>query len=563
MKCSRQSAAVIAVMLLAVSQAHGLAFRSIDGSGNNVANPTWGTADIALLRLGDAAYEDGLSEPRGGFASSLPSARAVSNAASAQGDLTRNSKGASDWLWQWGQFLDHDIDLTGSASPAEPFNIPVPTGDPVFDMGGMGGKEMGLSRSVYEVDGSGVRQQVNQITAYIDASNVYGSSAATAMQLRELSGGRMKTSAGNLLPENPAAPGSGLFLAGDVRANEQIGLTATHTLFVREHNRLAGALQQRLDDGDAALTAKFNASGLSEDEFLYQATRKVVGGYMQKVTYEEFLPMLLGDALGAYGGYDDTVNAGIVNEFSTAAYRVGHTMLSPQLLRLNDDGSVAAEGHIALRHAFFNPSEIHDHGIDSLLKGLASAHAQEIDTRIIDDVRNFLFGLSGTGFDLASLNMQRGRDHGLPSINELRVDALGLTAYADFAELAGGNLELAAALASVYDSIDDVDLWIGGLAELHVDGAMVGETFMAIITDQFRRLRDGDRFFYLGELDHLLMLDPEFGSTRLSDIIVRNTSLTALQRNVFAAQLPPSIPEPATALLGVSGVCGVLLRRVR
>jgi len=151
------------------------------------------------------------------------------------------------------------------------------------------------------------------------------------------------------------------------------------------------------------------------------------------VTYKEFLPLLLGDnALEAYEGYDASVNAGIANEFSTAAYRFGHTMLSPQLLQVGDDGTTEA---IALRSAFFNPTLATESGIDSLLKGLASQVAQEVDNLVVDDVRNFLFGPPGSGgFDLASLNIQRGRDHGLASYNNVR-EALGLGAIADISEI--------------------------------------------------------------------------------------------------------------------------------
>lgn len=536
-------------------------FRSIDGSGNNIANPNWGEAHTELLRLTSPAYEDGLSVPRGGFSpSSMPSARAVSNAVSAQSGSVTNSVHASDWLWQWGQFLDHDLDLTEAADPAEPFNIAVPQGDPFFDPFHTGTQEIGLNRSIFLNDGNGVRQQFNEITAYIDASMVYGSDATRAAELRAGTNGLLKTSAGNLLPFNTAGlPNAGgtssnLFLAGDVRANEQIGLASVHTLFVREHNRLATDIKASLDGGDADLVAKRDAAiaepGNSindEDDFIYESTRKVVGAQIQAITYNEFLPILLGeDVLAPFMSYDDTVNAGISNEFSTAAYRVGHTMLSPTLKRIDPTtGEEAAEGDIALLDAFFSPDEIVDNGIDSLLLGLASQKAQEVDTLVIDDVRNFLFGPPGSGgFDLASLNIQRGRDHGLGGINQVR-DELGLGAYGSFLDLTGGDADLANAFASVYDSIDDVDLWIGGLAEQHVFGGMVGETFSWIIGDQFRRLRDGDRFFYLNDLDHLLAFDAGIKSVTLADIIRRNTDITDIQDNVFLIAKSASTPEPS------------------
>ena len=357
----------------------GSTFRTIDGSNNNATNPTFGQAHTALIRTTDDAYEDGFSVPRGGFVSSLPSARAISNVVSSQPSSIPNSQNATDWVWQWGQFLDHDIDLTESADPAEPFNIAVPQGDPQFDPFNTGTQEINLNRSVFINDVNGVRQQTNGITSFIDASNVYGSDSTRANDLRTNNGTgtlRRSTAANGevLLPFNinglPNAGGtnSNLFIAGDVRANEQVGLTASHTLFVREHNRLATDLKNRLDSGETALIDKMDASGLNQEDFIYESARKVVGAQIQKITYEEWLPVVLGNnALPAYTDYDDTVNPNISNEFSTAAFRFGHTLLSPQINRADGDGNVT--GDILLKEAFFNPSEVIGNGIDSLLFG--------------------------------------------------------------------------------------------------------------------------------------------------------------------------------------------------
>ncbi|HIK31390.1 MAG TPA: peroxiredoxin [Oscillatoriales cyanobacterium M59_W2019_021] len=541
-------------------------FRTLDGSGNNLTNPHWGAADTQLLRMTDPAYADGVWMPRGGDPSSLPSPRAVSNAVASQSGSIFNSRNASDWLWQWGQFIDHDLDLTETHAPGEAFNVLVPTGDPYFDPYSTGTATIGLNRSIYDATtGTGMgnpRQQMNQITSYIDASMVYGSDPVRANTLRTLDGsGKLKTSDGNLLMFNtaglPNAGGTGanFFLAGDVRANEQIGLTATHTLFVREHNRLADEIA-----ADPHVAQKAADAGMNVDEYIYQKARSIVGAQIQVITYNEFLPMLLGDgALGTYMGYDATVNAGIANEFSTAAFRVGHTMLSPQLQRINNDGT--SPGSIALRNSFFNPDAIVENGVDSLLLGLASQKAQEVDTHIVDDVRNFLFGPPGAGgFDLASLNLQRGRDHGLPAYNQMRV-ALGLGAATSFADITS-NMAVQNALASVYDSVDDVDLWIGGLAEDHVNGGMVGGIFHSIIADQFGRLRSGDRFFYLNDPNVADWL-PQIETTRLSDIIRRNSSITNIQDNAFlVTSNQTDVPEPSVMLGALlAGGIGARMKR--
>ena len=566
------------VSALLGQQTLGQEYRTINGLNNNLTNPTFGEAETELLRLAPNAYADGISTPTGGaINSSLPSAREISNAVSAQPSLTPNSLGASDWVWQWGQFLDHDLSLSGGAPVAEPFDISVPTGDSFFDPNSTGTATIGLNRTISTGGSVGSpREQINEVTSFIDGSMVYGSDLARSEGLRDLSSnGLLRTSAGNLLPFNttglPNDNGPGLtdataFVAGDVRVNEQIGLTSAHTLFVREHNRIATDLATRLASNETALVdvrdsaiATAGNSVDNEADFIYQSARKLVGAQIQQITYQEFLPVLLGSSAPSSGAssYDPTINAGISNEFSTAAFRVGHTLLSPNI-QLVDPLTGDNIGEVSLQDSFFAPSFFQTNSIENVLAGLAQQDAQEVDTLIIDDVRNFLFGQPGQGgFDLASLNIQRGRDHGLNDINSTRV-ALGLSAYDDFLDLTGGDDSLAFQLASEYNSIDDVDLWIGGLAEAHVNGGLVGETFNSILTDQFLRTRDGDRFFFTSELDHLLLLDSNFESTLLSDIILRNTNIASIQSNVFIT----AVPEPSSLVLTLGiGLMGLARRR--
>lgn len=502
--------------------------RAIDGAGNNLAHPSWGQAGTQLRRRAAASYADGISEPS---APDGPNPRAVSNALNAQSELFPNSAGASDFLWQWGQFVDHDLDLSDTGFPAEAFDIPVPAGDPVFDPNGTGGAVILLNRSIYDLstgtDSSNPRQQLNLLTAYIDASNVYGSDAIREAALRAADGsGRLKTSPGDLLPFNTfglpnlGGPGSNLFLAGDIRSNEQASLTAMHTLWVREHNRLADELRGK-------------EPGLSGDE-IYGRARAVVGALMQVITYNEFLPLLIGpDALRPYEGYDSSVNAGIETTFSTASYRLGHTLLSPTIQRLQADGTSIPQGPMRLRDAFLSPQRIlDDGGIEPILRGLASQRAQRVDLLVIDDVRNFLVldFPGGIRLDLPSLNIQRGRDHGLPDYNSIRA-AYGLARVTSFAEITS-DTERQAALEAVYGDVDSIDPWIGGLGEDTRPPSMFGELITTVLTDQFERLRDGDRFWYQNVFSASAVRELE--RTRLSDVIRRNTSIgSELQDDAF------------------------------
>jgi hypothetical protein len=519
-------------------------FRSFDGSGNNLSNPDWGRAGTPLLRQMIAAdYEDGVSVPR---SIGLPGARDISNACASLAQPRISTVVVSDFFWQWGQFVDHDIDLTPVTDPAEAFDIPVPAGDPYFDPEATGTVSLPLTRSAFS-DGDGARQQINTISAFIDASNVYGSDLPRANGLRSLDGtGRLDTSAGDLLPFNvngmdnaPTALDPELFLAGDVRANEQAALTALHTLFVREHNWQADRIRQESPELDG--------------EEIYQRARAIVGAEMQAITYREFVPLLPGPgALPDYEGYDPLLDPGIENAFSTAAYRFGHSMLSAQLLQLAPNGEPLPQGPFPLRDVFFSPKAIRDRGIEPFLRGLAAQPAQSIDPFLVDDVRNFLFGDPGSGgLDLASLNIQRGRDHGMARYNACR-EALGLPPRTNLVDISS-DPEIQVRLALAYDDVEDVDVWVGGLAEDRQDDALVGETFFGILRDQFQRLRDGDRFWYEAYLSPDLVAYVE--AQTLATIIRRNTTIGSIQDDVFLATdgvvAVADVPPARSEILGL------------
>ncbi len=495
-------------------------FRNYNGTWNNVQNKTWGSAGSALLRKTPASYKDKKSKPGNKLG---PNPRAVSNALAQQAYPAPNTRYLTDMFWQWGQFVDHDIDLTPGADPAESFDIKVPKGDPWFDPNKTGKVKFAFSRSKW-LAGTGTskknpRQQVNDITSYIDASNVYGSSAERAHALRRNDGsGMLRTAHNGRFPmyntpafDNAGGTGDELFLCGDVRANEQVGLTALHTLFVREHNRIARRLRK--------YAPKWSG------ERIYQTSRLLVGAEIQIITYREFLPLLLGDyGPGAYTGYKSSVNAGITNVFSTAAYRFGHSMVSGTLWRLRRNGKPINAGHVPLRNAFFRPWRLVDEGgLEPIFRGLAKKVAQDADLLLVADLRSFLFGEPGAGgIDLASLNLQRGRDHGLAHYNKAR-RAYGLKKVKKFKQITKDKY-IAKALQKAYKKLNRLDVWTAVLAEDHLPGAITGELGAAIMGDQFTRLRDGDRFWYQRALTPALARLLEKKAT-LSGVIARNTRI--------------------------------------
>lgn len=512
----------------------GYETRTIDGTGNNLANPLWGSAGVQLLRESSGShYADGFNAPAG---ADRLSPREISNIIFSQPGYMPSDTGLSAMFWQWGQFVDHDLDL--SRDNAEIGSIPVPMGDPQFDPSSTGAVTIDFHRSE-KVPGTGTgpgnpREQFNVLTAYLDASMVYGVDQTRADALREFSGGRLKVTpnaGGDLLPFNTTGlPNGGgdnnpaMYLAGDIRCNEQVGLIAIHTLFVREHNYWADRLAAENPGWD--------------DEALYQAARKIVGAEVQIITYEEFLPALLGAYnLPPYAGYNPNTDPSISTSFSTAAYRVGHTMLNETFLRINADFSEAAEGHLTLKEAFFQPNQIGNHNIDTLVRGQVYQVANSIDNFVINDVRNLLFqNFNGPiPLDLMALNINRGREHGLPDFNTMRVD-YGLPAYTDYAQINPDPSQIAK-LQAAYSSIDNIDPWAGLLTEEHLEDCAVGETLAAVISDQFARIREGDRFFYLND-DFFIDrpgLTRELEETQLSDIIARNTNIerNTLPDNAF------------------------------
>ncbi|TWT75569.1 peroxidase [Posidoniimonas polymericola] len=547
-------AALLATQMLASASA--VEYRTFDGSYNNLssaATSQWGAAGSELLRMapadyrGDAAFGSAV-DSRGRL-----SGREISNLLVSQTTTVGNIRGMTSGVWQWGQFLDHDIDFTpgGGAevtvmmSPADPYGMTM----------------IPFSRSDHVHDAALDRQQINHITSYIDASNVYGSDATRASALREYSGGRLKSSGGGLLlPTNDMAglgaldndnqgPETTLFVAGDIRANEQLGLTSMHTLFMREHNRLADTLSAT-HAGDATW----------DDERIYQTARRIVGAEIQAITYNEFLPALLGSYAPAAAdyAYDAGVNATIANEFSTSFFRVGHSML-PNEIKLSSDYGASA-GSISLAEAFFTPSRIINSPdmVEDVMMGLMMQQSQEIDTQMVDSVRNFLFAPTGQmGLDLAALNIQRGRDHGLPDYNTLR-QAYGLSAVTSFADITSDS-NLQSILAQVYGGVDNIDPWVGALSEDHLSGASLGPLMTVALIEQFSRLRDGDRFFFAGDAflqsnEVAAMVD--FSNLSMMDLLDWNMAMSGMPANFFM------IPEPASLWLALAALALPARRRV-
>jgi hypothetical protein len=496
-------------------------YRSLDGSNNNLANPTWGAANIPLFRELPAEYADGLNALAG---AKRPNPRLISNRISDEKEDIHNRRGLAGLFYSWGQFIDHD--MTSTPTGTEKVPIPLPSGESKFTM------PISFTRSM-PIPGTGIvspREQLNTSNSWIDASMVYGNDQVTATWLRTFERGKLWVSYGNFLPYNttnrqkngtldPTAPKMDddrgrtkiTFVAGDHRAAEHPGLTSLHNLFVREHNRICDRLISQ---------------GYSDDEIIYQTARKEVAALIQIITYNQWLDAL-GVKLKPYKGYNAAVRPDIANTFSTAAYR-WHTMVENDIILRDNECRGVGPVELPLKDVFFNIGVVEKYDIGVILKGLSVHRSYETDVKVNSGLRNFLFGTIGT--DLVAINLQRGRDHGLPSYNNARQFYTGSRAYS-FSDITKDGY-LAGELENLYGNVDNVDLWVGLYAETHLEGKSIGATVNAMLSHQLENLRDGDYYYYLNDFD-LVTTQSSIVSTTLGDLIARNSTASNFQSNVF------------------------------
>ncbi|XP_060118309.1 thyroid peroxidase [Heteronotia binoei] len=556
-------------------------YRYITGVCNNREHPRWGASNTALARWLPPAYEDGLSQPRGwnsGFLHNgfpLPSVREVTRKIiEASNEAVTEDELHSDIFTVWGQYIDHDLSFTPQSTnqpsllgevdcqktcenqnPCFPIQLPSKERNTTSCMPfyrsspacttGYHGVLLGNLSTLNP------RQQINSLTSFLDASTVYGSTPAIESKLRNL------TSKEGLLRINtqyfdngheylpfvdrvPSPCAQNLkadkveriecFMAGDSRSSEVISLAALHTLWLREHNRLAKALK------------KLNPQWSSET--VYQEARKIVGALHQIITIRDYIPKVIGlDAfnqyIGLYKGYNHTVNPGVANVFSTAAFRFAHAAIHPIIKRLNtqyqNDPNLP---NLHLHEVFFTPWRlIKEGGLDPLLRGMLAAPAklQVQDQLLNEELTKKLFVLSNNGsLDLASLDLQRGRDHGLPGYNEWRefCDLPGLRTETDLAT-AIENKNVVKKIMELYGNPDNIDVWLGGIVENILPGARTGPLFACIIGKQMKALRDGDRFWWENSNVFTNSQRHELRKYSLSRLICDNTDVSALPLDAF------------------------------
>ncbi|KAF7665371.1 hypothetical protein LDENG_00145280 [Lucifuga dentata] len=561
-------------------------YRTITSICNNLKNPRLGASNTPFSRWLPAQYDDGISQPKGWNLNRtfnnfmLPLVRQVSNNILSTTDAgVVSDREFTHMVTLFGQWNDHDLTFTPFSPSIRSFSngvnceescertepcipIPIPPGDPRLPSGPdscipsfRSAPVCGTGYSAYNFGGEpNKREQINALTAFLDLSQVYGSDEKRALKLRDFSNDRglmlvndqFRDNRRELLPFDPMqsemcathkritnntnAREVPCFIAGDVRVDENIALTSLHTLFLREHNRLARELCRINPQWDS--------------ETLYQEARKIMGAYTQVFVFRDYLPHIVGDeamrtSLGRYPGYNPNVDPSISSVFATAAYRFAHLAIQPVLFRLDANYRENPRfPSVPLFKAFFTPWRIvFEGGIDPLLRGLVGRPAKlnTQDHMMVDALRERLFEfVQHLALDLGSLNMQRGRDHGLPGYNAWR-GVCGLSQPRNQAELARilNNTGLAHRLLQLYGTPANIDVWLGGVAEPFVRGGRVGPLFACLISRQFQRIRQGDRMWYQNPGIFTPSQRAALASSSLSRIICDNTGITSVPRDPF------------------------------
>ncbi|XP_066945600.1 peroxidasin homolog [Macrobrachium rosenbergii] len=393
----------------------------------------------------------------------------------------------------------------------------------------------------------GPREQLNQLTSYVDGSQIYGSTDRVARELRAFQGGRLKkTTEGDLLPRRCCTDQEfSCFQAGDNRVNEQPGLASVHTLWLRVHENVAREF------------ARINPHW--DDETLFQEARRVVVALLQQVTYKEWLPVVLGPRAILTGDllllqnapgntYSPQIDATLANVVASAAMRFGHTLINDYLAG-RQGAIVELVGNFENAKVLFQQNT-HP---SALMEGLTILNAQSADSFLVETVINRLFATpqARTAFDLMSLNIQRGRDHGLPPYNTWR-RACQLRTFSSFSELSSVMpAEVAQVFQQVYSDVNEIDLFPAAISEFTVEGGLLGPTFACLFVDQYSRSKTGDRFFYQNMMQPKPFLPTQLRSISqisYASLICQHTDIQNLQPEVFKNPgLPGNGPRPCSS----------------
>ncbi|XP_048489572.1 peroxidase isoform X2 [Plutella xylostella] len=534
-------------------------YRSIDGTCNNLRRPAWGVPQTPYGRLLPYNYADGVSAlPVSVTGQPLPNPREISLQLFPEKLLV-------DPIWnlnamQWGQIITHDMSLTAGVTQSQgpggqaagttlqgfgsdkesvtccddsgqltsdavtnPACAPilVPPTDPIQVP--LGGQCLNFVRTATTRDRRCTPPQapaepLSVVTAYMDLSLVYGSSQGQAQPIRAYQGGRLVTlvRGGQEWPpqdpnvtqtcESAQSPNEPCYLTGDIRTNQNPQLALLQIILLREHNRLADTL--------AHLNPHWS------DEIVFQEARRINIAQNQHINYYEYLPIFLGyenmiknkliypGAKGYINDYNPSVDPAILDEHATAAFRHFHTLIRGYLSYISQDRQLI--GAVRLSDWFNRPLILElGNSFNDLTRGLTVDNMDFSDQFWTSEITQFLFKRNNTfGGDLRATDIQRGRDHGLPTYVAAR-GACGLPVPHSFHDMTDYiSEENVRIMESIYASPADVELVVAGSLERLVPGAQAGPTFLCILTEQFYRTRVADRYFYENGAEREIAFSP-------------------------------------------------------
>ncbi|KFB47945.1 AGAP013282-PA-like protein [Anopheles sinensis] len=511
---------VVTVLKDVLSQCTNSPYRSFDGTCNNLQNPTWGSVNTPFTRLIPANYGDGKSSPPAAKdGTDLPNARLLS--VEVFEEDVQNSPDFTLVNMQFGQVVAHDMALTrgvrdpitccanGRLQPnpgSRCMAIPVSDRDPVFSVREIECLNMIRTTTTCDLNTNCTQaEQINSVTSFLDLSVVYGNSVSESNQLRTLDSGLLKVEqrvGQEWPPRHPNAsttcslrtPNEACYLTGDGRANQSPHLAMLQVTFVREHNRIARRLKTLNPTWD--------------DEKLFQVARRINIAQYQHIVYYEWLPGILGQnymlnvglqyqTTGFSNDYNPNVNPSVINSHTTAAFRFFHSSIQG-ILKFYEESRKSLT-KVDINDHTNNPTILEQTSdrYPNLLRGMTTQPMGLNDASLDPATKHFLFRFNNMfGVDLKALDIQRGRDHGLPGYNDFAYYCYKKRAstWEDYnLSLLPGAIQL---LSTYYNSVDDLDLSVGLAFEKKIDGTQTGFVMRCILTEQFLRTRRGDRYFY-------------------------------------------------------------------
>ncbi|CAI2176968.1 15881_t:CDS:10 [Funneliformis geosporum] len=526
-------------------QAGPTEYRSLNGEGNNRNELLIGTSNIPFVRnipskpnFADANYN--MIPTPGNYTANVPDALIACNATLPNGvfplprcvsnkltslqlnednmfDLPllekfKSKRDISHILTYWGFFMKMDISSGPDYGENYPTGIYIPQDDISYLSSYRNGpkainftfttKSLPFSRS----DPKGGYTGINEATSFVDASTIYGNNDTELKRIRDYgNNGKMRleidysTSDGEL--GYPLVDEDGRFILGYGAIFRNVFTDLFHVILLREHNRLC-------DEFFAVHGNDWN------DEQYFQEARR--------------------------WGYKPDLKPEINTFFATVTYRYGHSEVSDFYNIVNDAGKPLTT--ISLNDVQA-PGLLKTFGIPSIILSLALQRQEEVDIYMSDFMRSYVHR-SVEQMDIASLDTVRSRDRGIPLYNDAR-EAFGLTRKSSWAEISS-DLDVQKRLEDTYGTVDRVEALMGGLAEDHINGGNYGELFYKSFSEQWKLIRDSDRFWYENQDAGFSQEDiAKIKTTTLLDILIRNSPKSSLYpQNLWSVQPPNSLKMP-------------------